>query len=655
MKTTIKYFFITLIYSSLMLSCNKDEEDVNLPPEDVTNIQATVISGTMVRISWNAALDKNKDPIKYEVVVNEKILAKNILETSLEVDIEEFIPNRSGSGKSAKNGTKDFAAKMGLEVVLGIEIKAFDGSGGFSSESVIKNLSINRAPEDFSFANIYFDVEGFNYLEVSWSPAIDKDGDKITYSVYLNSIELAKDASILAGNPYGYVYYYNNYANLAEEEITVKVVAKDTSGETKEISESYKFKETDIDLGTLSLPYTGTLDYFIDSDEPDDRIGIKFTISEEQGYLFSVDMDYLSLILRGSNNTYYANSNQKINGGGLAPGSYYLDLVNNYYSDSNASGILTIVVQNAKQTDLDLGILATPSEGSLNYDLSNEIDGVINFYFEVEENTGYIFKDDSNVNMAIFDSNGSYYNYYYNIVKGADLPPGVYRLEISSFNSDQQGTVNYQLKDSGLSDKNLGILSVNDPTEVSFNFDGEPDDKIVYTFTIDDNTGYSFYSFSDVQLNLLDSNGYSINGSGYRRITGKFLVPGTYSLELYSQYQLSSTIILSFSDASEGDMDLGVLELPFSQTFNTTFDIGNADDSIVFFLETDEISNYNFNVSNGLYVEFKNTNGNYVYSGYSSFSGTSLPAGNYVVEVRALDYYYNSGTINGVISMQFTQ
>ena len=190
----------------LLLSCGKDEEDINLPPDEVTNIQATVLSGTMVRISWNAATDKNEDEISYEVVVNEKIISKNIQETSIELDIEQFIPNRSTSSKSSKNGIKSFTGKSGLDVVLGIEIKAYDQEGGFSSESVIKNLSINRAPEEFSFANIYFDIDGFNYLEVTWTPAIDKDGDKVTYSVYLNELELAKDISIESSNQFGSLF-----------------------------------------------------------------------------------------------------------------------------------------------------------------------------------------------------------------------------------------------------------------------------------------------------------------------------------------------------------------------------------------------------------------------------------------------------------------
>lgn len=330
-----------------------------------------------------------------------------------------------------------------------------------------------------------------------------------------------------------------------------------------------------------------------------------------------------------------------------------MDLINNYYSNSDASGTLTIVVQNATQTDVDLGMLAIPSEGSFNYDLSNEIDRIINFYFKVEESTGYIFMEE-NLNLAIYDSNGDYYNYSYNVVKGADLPPGSYRLEVSSFNNEQQGQIDYEIKDASHSDQNLGTQIMNHSTEVSFNFDDEPDDKIVYTFDIADNTGYSFYSSSDVQFNLLDSNGYSINAFGYKRINGKSLLPGRYRLELYSQINLSSKITLTFNDPTQGDMDLGVLELPFSQSYNATFDIGSVDDTVIYALEINEITNYNFSISNGVYVEFKDLNGNVVNTGYSNLSGSSLPIGKYVVEMRPSDYYYSNGQIGGNISMQFT-
>lgn len=646
----------SLIFSLILLACSKDEEDINLPPDEVTNIQAQVLSGTMVRITWNAAKDKNNDQISYEVVVNEKVISKNIQDTSVELDIEQFIPNRSTSGKSAKNGTKGFTGKLGLEVVLGIEIKAYDQEGGFSSESIIKNLSINRAPEEFEFANIYFDIDNFNFLEVSWTPAIDKDGDKVTYSVFLNDLELAKNMSIEPGYTFGYVYYYNSYMDLAEGEIIIKVIAKDTSGEEKEISRSYKFKETDIDLGTLSLPYSATLDYFIDSDEPDDRISLKFTISEEQGYLFSVDTDYLSLALKNSNK-YVSNYNQKINGGGLAPGSYSLELINNYYNTNDASGKLTMLIKNATETDIDLGLLETPSEGSFDYDLSSEIDQKVNFLFQTAQMSGYIFNNTGSLDFALYDINGDFYysNYtsYYGL-RGSDLPPGSYRLEVFSYYGDQQGQINYEFKDAKASDQELGVLQAKSSNEISFAFDNEPDFKVAYNFQVTQKTGYSFYTNSNLQFTLLDANGYALNGNSYRRMNGKELLPGTYSLELYSIEQISGTMILQFDDPTVGDIDLGVLEIPFAQSYNLAFDLNNVDDIIAFSLELSETSNYSFSFSSGINIELKDANGNYITYGYASLSGENLPAGKYILEIKNSDYYYSTNTISGTLFIQFT-
>ena len=457
-------------------------------------------------------------------------------------------------------------------------------------------------------------------------------------------------------NQFGYAYYYTNYSDFAEGEIVIKVIAKDTSGEEKEISRSYKFKETDIDLGVLSLPYNGSLEYFIDSNEPDERISIEFTITEEQGYLFSVDTDYLSLILK-NNNTYLANGSPKINGGGLAPGTYSLELINNYYTNNDASGTLNILIKNATETDIDLGKLDTPSEGSFNYDLSNEIDQRINFLFQTDQSSGFIFANTGYLDFALYDMNGNFYisNYssYYGF-RGSDLPPGSYRLELYSYYGNQQGQINYEFKDAKVSDQDLGVLLAKSANEISFVFDNEPDFKMAYNFQITEKTGYSFFANTDVQLTLLDTNGYSINGSGNRRIIGNELLPGTYSLELYSIEQISGTITLQFDDPTVGDINLGTLEIPFAQSYNLSFDLNNVDDIIAFSLELNETSNYSFSFTSGIYIDLKDANGNYINSGYTNLNGENLPAGKYILEVRNSDYYYSTTTVAGTLFIQFT-
>src|SRR5690606_5151400 len=277
MKPTLKLLYACFLLLLCIVSCNTEDDtpppaEENIPPSKVKNVTVEVISGTIVLISWDAATDENEDPVTYDIIVNDITIKEGITETSVELDAAQFINSNKAAKKISKKKLSEMLNRFGTELALGIQIKSHDDTS-FSELVVIKVIEINRSPAEFEIANIWFDFTNYGEIQLEWSPSSDADNDNIKYDVLLNDNLLAGDYEIQPGVEYGYLETSFDFSAFIDGPITIKVIAKDGAGANTEISETFNFRETDIELGTLSIPHLNTIDFTIPNTEPDDRIG----------------------------------------------------------------------------------------------------------------------------------------------------------------------------------------------------------------------------------------------------------------------------------------------------------------------------------------------------------------------------------------------
>ncbi|WP_405208826.1 hypothetical protein [Aquimarina sp. LLG6339-5] len=639
MKKIINLFYVCLLI--IISSCGSDDDAIgNLPPMEVSNIEAEVIEGTLVRISWTEAEDANNDELSYDVVINDRVVADKTSELSTEFNVASLLVNRSSN------------LQKGLSLELTISIKAYDTNGGVSEESIVKrNVFVNRDPSTFEFANINFDFSYYNWLEVSWYPAIDEDGDILSYDVYLNDVVL-RENYVIGSDDYdglGSIYYNTDYSQYVGDEIIIKVVANDRDGGITEISKTFDFRATDVDLGTLSLPYDSSVEYVITQEEQDRRVGYTFQIEENTGYVIQ-SSEYLQLRLSDDEGNYINGSSERLYGESLTAGTYYLE-IENYYNNSNLSGILSFILKDPKESDVDLGSLGIPYEEALNFSLpNNEPDNKIGYTFQISEETGFSVFSQYNVNFELREVNGNFITSGYRRAFAETIQPGTYYLEVYQYYNDiSSGSFTMVLKDASTTDVDLGALSIPYTDSVEFNVSTtEPDGKVRYLFEINSATGYSFTTQTGIYLNLYDSNGNYIN-YGYRDIYGENLNAGSYYLEIVNQdyTDISGTLNITLSSPNESDIDLGALTVPFNQSFdfNTT---GEIDRRIRYDFSVDSEASYAFEIINENYDDYiylYDASGNYISgSDYYQITGTLSP-GSYYIEVAGYSNNAGSGTL----------
>ncbi|WP_062054991.1 hypothetical protein [Aquimarina longa] len=545
MKKYLSYIFVLWAF---VTSCNKDDDGgaiALVTPTEVSNIGVEKLSGTTIKVYWDAP--KNKEITSYDVIVNDKIKASKITDTSIEFDAVEFI---SKVGSDKKNNTNGYA--KGANLVITIKIKTYDSKGVVSEGVEAKrNIFINRSPEAFEFENIIFDTYSYDYMEVVWKPAIDADKDILSYDVYFNEIVVA-EKYIIGSDAYeglGRVSYRENFGEYIDDEITIKVVANDRSGGSSEIIQKFNFRATDSDLGTLSLPYDEVIDFELNSSEPDDKVGYSFRLSEKAGFSIYTDSD-VRLVLKNANGDYIS-SGRKMYRESLQAGDYYLE-ISDYYDVSVFGTVTMVFTTNFKSSDVDLGLLTLPHNQSYDFTISRkEIDNKIGFEFQVNENTGYFFSTQSNVHLSLYDANGNYINNSNTkSIRGADLNSGTYYLVLENYNgySEQNGTINIVLlSDPRLSDISLGTLTVPHNQSFSYNTSNEVDGKIRYGFSISEEANYNFnISFPnyDAYIYLYDNSGNLLNSSDYSAIQGTLAI-GNYYVEVggYASYVGSGTLL----------------------------------------------------------------------------------------------------------------
>jgi hypothetical protein len=631
-KIMTKLFYPFLLFSIfLLISCGEDEVPEQ-PPTEVSNIDVVVVEGTMVRIRWKESEDPNGDDIYYDIVVNNFLVDERAVGDYIEYDIKPLL-NKSFRKESSK----------GTNINLNIKIKAYDTKNNVSDTTEAnRNIFVNRDPGNFEFVSINFDTYSFNGLEVVWSPAPDEDGDSVTYNVYLNNL-LIKENYTIDSNSYnglGSVYYGQSFYSYLEEEIVIKVVADDNSGGQNEITRSYNFRATDLDLGALQVPSESAIDFAITTNETDNRIGYNFSIAENTG-LSLMSQSGVEFYLRDENGNNVISGYNRIFIESLSSGSYYLEIFN--YSGGNRSGSFLLNLRDSKETDVNLNQLSVPYEGVHSFNASSEPDNYVGFLFSLTETTGlFINEASSNNYYVLLDGNGNSIRDGYNGLFVNPIEAGNYELRVYN---GQNSTSNFtlMLQDPTLTDVDLGSLAIPYLENYTFFIEAnEPDNVIAYKFSVTETTGIVINSNSQNYYKLLDGNGNYIY-TGYNIIKYASLPPGDYKIEVEKNgSNATGDFSLALQHMDYTDADLGFINtLPYTASLDTNILNSEPDSSIFYKIEVDQEMDYNFFTNSDVYVTFYDQNKNYISGNYQRISGTIPTSGVYYIQLMTYGYETN--------------
>ncbi len=533
------FIFISAFILFIFSSCSSEEEKTNVPPSAVTGIEVEVIENTFVKLFWNASEDPNGDEVSYNVVVNGNVVANRTTENSLEIDVTPYL---SGSRNSTRG--------MGLE--LTVNITAFDSENNVSEESVVvRYVYVNRDPGEFDFKEITFDFYSYSSVTVEWLQAADADDDLLSYDVYINE-ELVVDDYVIGTNQYtnwGSAHIPFQFRELLDQDITIKVIANDRSGGLKEISRTYNFRATDVDLGEIALPYAEINNYEFLEDEIDNKIGYSFTLTERTGISLTDFTGNMQYTLTDSNNNYLSGGYNALKNEALNPGSYYIEVSKNYNSLSNGS--FNLIFRDANETNTDLGNLAFPYSESFDItSINEEPDNNIIYTFTAPSgNYRYTFSSVSGVSYELRDSNqnivsnSNYYNHH--VLSLVMNNPGTYYLKVinnSSYN-EITGSFNINIEETNEITDNMVLGSITTPYTRTFDYDTtvSVNGRTRINFTIATSSDYHFETTSanyDTYLYLYRSNGQLIrsddDGGGpgnLSKMTGS-LSAGSYYVEV---------------------------------------------------------------------------------------------------------------------------
>jgi len=554
---------LTIVFASIvfLVSCKNDDGSdavVNTPPSQVTNINAEVITETArVLISWDASSDDQGDEIRYNVIINNNTMETKLSTTSVEVDVSSFL---SIAGKQS------LAAK-GVEVTLEIEIKAYDTSDSFSNASVTKNLFINRSPTDFSFEDIVFNTDTYDELNVVWNPATDADGDTLTYTVYLNDMLLVERYEIPIGEEFGSLQYTEDFLALSDAPITVKIVVTDGSGEIKEISQSFDFKATDVDLGTLETFYEDEVQFNILETELDGQIGYSFILTDQISYSITNNVNAMMQI-KDANNTILSANN--ILTGVLEPGRYELIVLGE--AGLASSGSVTFDLTKFFPNDVQLGELTLPftQDFSINETSPEQMQGISLVFTETIDLALEFDESQTGIAYTLYNEDGvqvtppirAEYRRYDQVYLWENLSEGAYRLVVVAEPDLTEPVVfTVEAGDFQASDQYLGVLE--NPEMIQFRYEEtfDPDGEVRFYFTIDEPIGIfvGYFLGSTYAVDLV-----AADGTEYARTWQESIPAGDYYVR-YAGYMLARTpspsadFSIAVRHKNQTDQDLGVI------------------------------------------------------------------------------------------------
>ncbi len=453
MKKYLYYISIVLLIFSV--SCKKDDDQGNVPPTSVTNIDVEVIEGTRVSINWEPSTDPNNDEVSYDVIVNDKIVASKTTDVYIEFDTSEFIQTINTLENQATR-SKKIPENKASSLELVIKITAYDQNSGVSDEVEVKrNVFVNRAPSNFEILRVDFDNSDNSGIQIDWMPASDIDGDILTYSLYLNDVPMVEDYVLNSDNEIGTYYFDQSFYEYINGDMTIRIIANDRFGGIAEISETYNFRATDTDLGELSIPYDATIDFSITEEEQDARIGYAFEITETTGYFFNVDSNIYLTLFDAEGNSISSNFGTLVDNE-LSAGTYYLEISNYYDQEGVISGLLYFSLDEYTTTDVNMGTLTLPFSADYFYTTLNDLDGRVRYNFTITEQGIYTFEitsADYDTYLFLYDNLGNFIGS--NDDGGVDLlskmtgtlNSGSYYVEVSGYGGSRgTGTFSFDIE-----------------------------------------------------------------------------------------------------------------------------------------------------------------------------------------------------------------
>lgn len=422
------YLYCLLIAVFLLLSCDKD--DLNAAPTKAANIEVKLISDFDVLISWDSSVDPDGDTVYYFIEVNGNLLEAKTENNEITMDIEEFLPS---------NRIKEI---RGVYVGLDIVIKAFD-SNDLEAEplKVYREIRVNRNPLEFDITDIELNFDTYKEIGINWSLADDKDGDIIKYDIYLNSILLKENIIISGGETYGEAVIAYDFFNLLNIPLNFKIIANDNDGGKSESIKTISLRNTDVNLGDLSPFYSENISLTITEDEIDNRIGLKFNLTENSGFSVSdlLTNDDVKFILRDENGNIFLEGTNVISSTNISEGNYYLEVI----KDIESTIEINLTLRDETSSDRDLGVITIPYDETFNIeDLNSEPDEKLSFRFEiVDENVKFKFimnDSTSELNLGLVDENGNYIMDNYFNLEGTITEKGIYYLNLSKANNAEE-------------------------------------------------------------------------------------------------------------------------------------------------------------------------------------------------------------------------
>lgn len=212
-------WFLSVLSLVMLLACG-GSDDSNPTNENPGNFMVTVVEvgTTSVTISWTASTDPDGDDVTYQVAIEGQNVGNPTTTAIDEFNITGFTSGTTYSGT----------------------VTAEDGRGGSNVQSftfTTNSENGNSAPGAFT-VTVGSDLTN-STAEISWTAAVDPDGDNVTYEVELNS------ASVQAGitmTDYDFTDLSGgiNYSG--------KVIASDGNGGVTESSFSFQTYVIDISM-----------------------------------------------------------------------------------------------------------------------------------------------------------------------------------------------------------------------------------------------------------------------------------------------------------------------------------------------------------------------------------------------------------------------
>ncbi|WP_109098922.1 hypothetical protein [Aquimarina sp. AU58] len=216
----------------------------------------------------------------------------------------------------------------------------------------------NANPTSFEILEFYYSrgcgddrMDQREFINFSFNLPTDSDGDKISYEMNFGGLiwDLPSDGINTIYGFSGFKDGVGNFIRITEvnlpadfpdfsgfEEVEFKITARDGKGGESVVSKVFNVTATDVDLGTLSLPYTNVVSYDKKNEVIDEKIEYTFTVENEVNYNItfeltddgsSSDRYPLISIYNKTNGEVVQNNNSEnplLLNGTLSPGVYIL-------------------------------------------------------------------------------------------------------------------------------------------------------------------------------------------------------------------------------------------------------------------------------------------------------------------------------------------